>query len=92
MLPVGDAGKGVDRLAKTAGIELREEDGKFLIDNIVFGSVAEKQKLDFDWEIVDVQVPADRPSKQWFFIPAIVLLIVVWKSQTGRRAQEPALA
>ncbi len=71
---------------------MREEDGKLLIDNIVFGSTAEKQKLDFDWEIADVQVPADRPSKQWFWIPALLLLFAVWKSQTRRRAREEALA
>ncbi len=90
MLPVGEAGKGQDRLAKAAGLELREEDGKLLIDNIVFGSVAEKQKLDFDWEIADVQVESDRPPKQWFFIPAIVLLIVVWKAQKSRQTNKEA--
>jgi hypothetical protein len=70
-----------------AGLELREEDGKFLIDNLVFGGAAEKQKLDFDWEVVDVQQRADTPDKRWFYIPAILLLIGVWKTQTARRDQ-----
>ena len=93
MLPAGKPGKkGAERLLDAAGLELREEDGKLLIDNIVFGSTAEKQKLDFDWEIADVQVPADRPFKQWFWVPALLLLFAVWMSQTRRRAREQVLA
>jgi hypothetical protein len=85
MLPVGAAGDGKSRLAESAGLELREEEGKMIIDNIVFGSTAERQKLDFDWEVADVQVKADRPAKHWFYIPAILVLIIIWKSQTRRR-------
>ena len=71
-----------------AGLELREEDGKMLVDNIVFGSAADKQKIDFDWEVVDVQKKADTLNKRWFYIPAILLLILVWKVQTTRRDQD----
>ncbi|MCP4391568.1 MAG: TRAP transporter permease, partial [Gammaproteobacteria bacterium] len=89
MLPVGAAGPGKDRIEMAAGLELREEDGKMLVDNIVFGSAAEKQKIDFDWEIVDVQKKnLDRPDKRWFYIPAILLLIAVWKVQTARRDKD----
>ncbi|MDH3760074.1 MAG: TRAP transporter permease [Gammaproteobacteria bacterium] len=89
MLPVGAAGPGKDRIEMAAGLELREEDGKMLVDNIVFGSAAEKQKIDFDWEIVDVQKKnLDRPDKRWFYIPAIALLILVWKIQAARRDKD----
>jgi hypothetical protein len=85
MLPVGDLGEGKARLQTSAGLELREEDGQIFIDNIVFGSAANKQGLDFDWEIVDVQKKADTPDKRWFYIPAILLIIAVWKAQARRR-------
>jgi len=88
MLPVGAPGAGKDRIEMAAGLELREEDGKMLVDNIVFGSAAEKQKIDFDWEIVDVQRRADTPNERWFYIPAILLLILVWKVQAARRDQD----
>jgi TRAP transporter 4TM/12TM fusion protein len=88
MLPVGAPGPGKDRIEMAAGLELREEDGKMFVDNIVFGSAAEKQKIDFDWEIVDVQKKADTPNKRWFYIPAILLLIVVWKTQVSRRDRD----
>ena len=87
MLPVGSPGAGKERLETAAGLELREEDGKMYIDNLVFGGAAEKQKLDFDWEVVDVQQRADTPDKRWFYIPAILLLMLVWKTQTARRDQ-----
>ncbi len=95
MLPVGAANAdGKDRLAVAAGLELREEDGKMMIDNIVFGSASERQKLDFDWEIVDVQVKSDRPSKQWFYFPATILLLLVLALQRKRRDSDliPATA
>ena len=88
MLPVGKLGPGKDRIEMSAGLELRQEGDKLFVDNIVFGSAADKQKIDFDWEIVDVQKKADTPNKRWFYIPAILLLILVWKVQTTRRDQD----
>ncbi|MFA9420505.1 MAG: TRAP transporter permease [Gammaproteobacteria bacterium] len=88
MLPVGAPGPGKDRIEMAAGLELRQEGEKMFVDNIVFGSAAEKQKLDFDWEVVDVQKKADTPNKRWFYIPAILLLIFVWKVQTVRRDKD----
>ena len=93
MLPVGAVGPGKDRIEMSSGLELREEDGKILVDNIVFGSAADKHKIDFDWEIVDVQQKADTPDKRWFYIPAIMLLVLVWKVQSARKNQDqPATA
>ena len=91
MLPVGDKslGDGVARLKDAAGLELKEEDGKLIIDNLVFGGVAEKQKLDFDWEIASVKMANnDRPAKQWLYILAAGLLALVWFSQRGRVRRE----
>jgi len=85
MLPVGAPGSGEERLATAAGMELREEAGKLLVDNLVFGGAAERQKIDFDWEIADVQQKTDRPAKQWFFLPAFGLLAFVVMIQRRRR-------
>ena len=86
MLPLGAAGNGEERLATAAGLELRREDGKWLVDNLTFGGPAERQKIDFDWEVADLQRKADRPAKQWFFLPALGLLLVVVMTQRRRRA------
>jgi len=91
MLPVGKPGTGVERL-KTAGLELRDEDGKLFVDNVVFGSTAERQKIDFDYELASVQIKADRPPKQLFYIPAIALLLLIVMIQRRRRGDDDGSA
>ncbi len=91
VLPLGDAGPGADRLSN-AGFEIRKEDSKIIIDNIVFGSAAEKSGLDFDFEIVGILVAADRPPKELMFVPALVLYLLVFMMQRRRRPREPASA
>jgi hypothetical protein len=88
LLPMGPAGNGMERLAN-AGLETRLEDGKILADNVMFGSVAQDAGLDFDWEIVNLQVSADRPPKQLMFIPALLLLGFVAWVQRRRIHQSP---
>jgi TRAP transporter 4TM/12TM fusion protein len=90
MLPVGEEPSGTERL-QGIGIETRDEDGKIFIDNVVFSSPAEKAKVDFDQEILNVQVPNERPPKQLMFIPALLLLSFIWFMQRGR-AQKLARA
>ncbi|MEK9724216.1 MAG: DUF3394 domain-containing protein, partial [Rhodospirillaceae bacterium] len=87
MLSVGDPGAGEERI-KSTGMELREEEGKIFVDNVVFGSPAERQKIDLDYEIASVQTEADRPPKQLFYIPAILLFIVIVMIQRRRRDSE----
>jgi TRAP transporter 4TM/12TM fusion protein len=91
MLPVGDEKTAKERLTGI-GFETREEDGKILIDNVVFSSAAEKAGVDFDQEILNIQVPAQRLPKQLMFIPAILLLALVWYLQKGRKNELEAAA
>ncbi|PIW26995.1 MAG: C4-dicarboxylate ABC transporter [Rhodospirillales bacterium CG15_BIG_FIL_POST_REV_8_21_14_020_66_15] len=84
MLPMGPKAPGVERL-RFAGLELRDEGGKKLVDVVVFGSAAEKQKIDFDWEIVSVEREADRLPKHIMYIPALALLALVIFLQKGRQ-------
>ena len=86
MLPLGAKGDGKERLMN-AGLELRFEDGKAFVDNIVFGSTAERQKIDFDYEIPSVQTKADRPPRQLFYIPAIALLGFIIMLQRRRQSK-----
>jgi hypothetical protein len=90
VLPLGPAGDGAERLMEHAGIEVRDEDGKVLIDNITFGGPAEQAKLDFDWQITGIEVEADRMPKQLFYIPAILLLAAVYMLQRRRRQAHEA--
>ncbi|MHA1599779.1 MAG: DUF3394 domain-containing protein, partial [Alphaproteobacteria bacterium] len=92
MLPLGAAGPGEERLAE-AGLELRFEDGKAFVENVVFGSTAERQKIDFDYEIASIQKKSDRPPKQLFYIPGLALLGFVIMLQRRRRIRgQPEVA
>jgi TRAP transporter 4TM/12TM fusion protein len=91
MLPLGAAGSGEDRLFE-AGLELLIDGEKVIVDNVVFGSTAERQKIDFDYEIASVQVKADRPPKQLFYIPALLMLGVIVMFQRRRRRVDEAVA
>jgi hypothetical protein len=84
MLPVGDEKSGTERL-DAIGLEIRDEEGKILVDNVVFASPAEKAGIDFDQEVLNVRLPNQRPPKQLMFIPALLLAGVVWFVQRGRR-------
>ncbi len=83
MLAVGSEATGEERL-RGLGIETREEEGRVYIDMVGFGSPAEKAKIDFDQEILTIHVPADRPAKEWMFIPALLLLGVIILAQRRR--------
>ena len=92
LLPLGPEGEGVARLMDNAGLELREEEGKILIDAIGFDSPAEKAGLDFDWEIKAVEVPAERLPKEVFWLPALVLLGLIILLQRRRQGVEGGAA
>jgi TRAP transporter 4TM/12TM fusion protein len=89
MLPVGKEGAPEDRL-REVGFEVIEDDGKMMVDNIMFGSNAERMGIDFDQEIVSVMMEADRPPKQLMFIPALALLGLIYFLQKRRQTPEEA--
>lgn len=91
LLPVGAAGPdGETRLLDGAGIEFRDEDGKIFVDNLNFGGPAEQLGIDFDWEVVELDVAADRLPKELFYIPALLLVGGVFMLQMGRKRTQDA--
>jgi TRAP transporter 4TM/12TM fusion protein len=89
MLPVGKEGAPEDRL-REVGFEVMEEDGKMIVNNMMFGSNAERMGIDFDQEIVSVMMEADRPPKQLMFFPALALLGLIYFLQKRRQTPEEA--
>ncbi|WP_419186989.1 TRAP transporter permease [Candidatus Halocynthiibacter alkanivorans] len=92
LLPLGPKGAaGADRLLNGAGLELRNEDGKLFIDNLEFAGVAEQLGLDFDWEVIELDVKTERVRKEVFYLPALALLALIYLAQTRRRKHPEAL-
>ncbi|NOR62923.1 MAG: TRAP transporter fused permease subunit [Rhodobacteraceae bacterium] len=85
-LPLGAQadGDGTVRLEKNSGIAFAETDDGWIVDNVVFGGYAQERSVDFDWKVINVEVDAERPWKELFYIPALLLLALIWFLQKGR--------
>ncbi|RMH52961.1 MAG: TRAP transporter fused permease subunit [Alphaproteobacteria bacterium] len=88
LLPIGEGASGEDRLA-AAGVTLRREGERTIIDNVAFGSPAAEAGLDWDQVILQVLKPADAPSKYWMYVPALLLLALVVVLQRRRAEAGP---
>ncbi len=85
-LPLGPkAATGAERLEKNTGLTLREEGGKTIVDTVGFDSPAAKAKIDFDWQIMIVELENERLPKEIFWFPALGLLGVIIVMQRRRR-------
>ena len=90
-LPLGPRsfGDGAARLEEFAGIAFAQGDNGWIVDNVVFGKMAQVRGVDFDWQVLKVEVPAQRMPKEVFYIPALLLLAFVGFMQLRRvRKQE----
>ncbi|MGF1764948.1 TRAP transporter permease [Aliivibrio kagoshimensis] len=94
IIKVAEGETGAERI-ENYGLELLQNDkGETFVDGIGFDSAAEKAGFDYDQVIVDVGVPMDRPPRQLFYIPALMLLgfIVVWQRRRHTKETQTANA
>jgi TRAP transporter 4TM/12TM fusion protein len=81
---------GRKRLAQ-AGLSINTLGDVAQVTNVKFGSRARKSGFEQGFEILAVQVPTDRPTPHWFYLPALLLIVIVWMSQGQRlRLAEPS--
>ncbi|MCG7626503.1 TRAP transporter permease [Epibacterium sp. MM17-32] len=93
LLPLGPKGAdGRTRLYDGAGIEFREESDRIYVDSLNFGGPAEQLGIDFDWELVEMEVESDRLPKEVFYIPAFLVLAFIVALQLGRKRKEEGMA
>ena len=89
LLPLGPSGEdGGRRLMEAAGIGFRQDGGRIYVDDLVFGGTAEQLGIDFDWEVREIDVAADRPPKELFYLPAFLILGLVVLVQRRRKVAE----
>ncbi|MBC6407399.1 MAG: TRAP transporter permease [Rhodobacteraceae bacterium] len=89
LLPLGAVGAdGQSRLQAAAGIGFRQEDGGLYVEDLRFGGPAEQLGIDFDWQVMAVEVAAKRAPKEIFYLPAALLVGAVALGQMRRRRRQ----
>ena len=88
MLPLGDADATFSERLQRAGLLTMEVGDRQQISNVRFGSQADRLGLDMGMDITGLLIPADRPDRRWFFIPALLVLGLVWLVQKRRRDRQ----
>jgi TRAP transporter 4TM/12TM fusion protein len=73
LLPLGEAGPARERL-KRIGLTVMTLGSDVQVAAVQFGSQAEKLGLEQGFKVTAIEMPADRPAKEWMFLPALVLL------------------
>lgn len=87
-LPLGAKDQdGTKRLLEQGGLGVRVEDGRMFVDDLKTNGPAQAAGLDFDWEILTVEVPLDQPAKYWVYPPVLLLVALMIMWQRRRRDQ-----
>jgi TRAP transporter 4TM/12TM fusion protein len=81
---LGPASSDARRRLADAGLQIAPLGDNVQIAAVKFGSRAKKAGIDQGFDVDAVKVRADRPSAHWFYLPALLLLALVWWTQ-GRR-------
>lgn len=89
LLPLGPQGTARERFA-SSGLSVMAQGNDLLIMQVKFGSQAEKLGMEQGFKIVSAEMPSDRPAKEWMFLPAIALLLLVIGLQRARARKTKA--
>jgi len=92
LVPLGPKAPARERL-RAAGFSLMMLGEEVSVGPVAFGSVAAKLGLEAGFKVTGVELPVERPAKEWMFIPALVLLGLIVMLQRGRAGRRvPAAA
>ena len=83
-LPMGEGANGRERI-RNSGVTLVGAGNELQISDVKFGSRARKLGVERGYKIVSIELPnRDRPSQNWVFIPAGLLVALIWFLQGVR--------
>ncbi|MBK5102867.1 MAG: TRAP transporter permease [Burkholderiales bacterium] len=85
LLPLGPKAPARDRLKKI-GLTLVTLGTDVSVGQVGFGSQSEKLGMEPGFKITTIELEADRPDKEWMFLPAFLLLALIILLQRARLA------
>jgi TRAP transporter 4TM/12TM fusion protein len=88
LLDLGDEGPARQRLEKF-GLKVLPQGDEMSIMMVNFGSRAEKAGIEQGFVIKSMELPAERPAKEWMFVPAFALLFLIAFMQKARARRNP---
>ena len=83
-LPLGAGATARERM-RASGLALGKLGDEVFVQQAAFRSIAAKLGIENGMKVLAVEIEADRPSKYWFYVPALALLALVFLLQRGRR-------
>lgn len=98
-LPLADADTDGQARLQAAGMALVEEEGKWLIDDLMFGTPAETlglsgrdlnmgTRVEIGWQVLSVERPLKTFSKHWLYLPALgTVALLIFLQRRRQRAQ-----
>ena len=90
---LGDGSNPIDgarkRLAE-AGMSVSGMGEMMQVSTVRFGSRAAKARIEQGYDIVGVKLPTERINAHWFYIPGLLIGILVWLLQGWRMRRAPA--
>ncbi len=87
-LPFDERATTAEERISSMGLMLGSDTERMIVEMVEFGSPAEMAGIDFDWEINSIIVESDRPMKEWVFVPALLLTILLGWNQKRRAKKE----
>jgi TRAP transporter 4TM/12TM fusion protein len=87
LLPLGAPGTARERLDRV-GLRVIPQGDELQVMQVKFGSRAEKLGFEQGFRISAVELPAERPAKEWMYVPALLLLGLIAMLQRRRPAPD----
>lgn len=90
-LQLDDARGDATTRLQSMGMTVNANGDERNVSMVGFGSAAEKAGVDFGFDITGITVQANRPAKEWMFVPALLALFGIALLQRRRaNAKQPA--
>ena len=91
LLPLGDKAEKASERLGAMGLTVMTLGDQVQVGAVRFGSQAEKLGLEQGYSITAIEIPSgERPAKEWMFIPAFILLGLVYAMQKPRQRRAEA--